>query len=135
VPDAVVVHHYEFSRNPRKMFLLERNRLLFVLTCYGRRTLVLLAPLLLAFELAMGVVALAQGWGRQKVRGWVWVATHLRWVRDRRRVVQSARVVDDRALAHLWVDRFDAAAMPLPGWAQPLQSVIAGYWRLVRRAL
>ena len=135
VPDAVVVHHYEFTRNPRKMFLLERNRLLFVLTCYGRRTLVLLAPLLLAFELAMGVVALAQGWGRQKVRGWVWVATHLRWVRDRRRVVQSARVVDDRALAHLWVDRFDAAAMPLPGWAQPLQSVIAGYWRLVQRAL
>ncbi len=26
VPDAVVLHHYEFSRNARKMFLLERNR-------------------------------------------------------------------------------------------------------------
>lgn len=135
VPDAVVVHHYEFSRNTLKMYLLERNRLLFVLTCYGARTLVLLAPALLAFELAMAVVAGTQGWGRQKVRGWGWVLGHLGWVRARRRAVQAARTVPDKDLAALWVDRFDAAAMPLPAAAAPLQSLLAGYWKLVRRAL
>src|SRR5665647_2881875 len=118
VPDAVVVHHYEFSRNDLKMYLLERNRLLFVLTCYGSRTLALLALPLLAFEVAMGAVALTQGWGRQKARGWVWVVRHLRWIRARRRLVQGSRVVPDhphRALVRLWTDRFDPAAIPLPG--------------------
>ena len=135
VPDAVVVHHYEFSRNELKMYLLERNRLLFVLTCYGGRTLALLAPALVAFELAMAVIAGTQGWGWQKVRGWGWVLAHLGWVRARRRAVQGARTVPDRELTALWVDRFDAAAMPLPAAAAPLQSVLAGYWHLVRRAL
>ncbi len=135
VPGAVVVHHYEFSRNDLKMYLLERNRLLFVITCYGSRTLALLALPLLAFEVAMGAVALTQGWGRQKARGWVWVVRHLRWIRARRRLVQGSRVVPDRALVRLWADHFDPAAMPLPGWAAPLQLLIAGYWRLVRRVL
>lgn len=133
VPDAVVVHHYEFSRNSRKMFLLERNRLLFVLTCYGSRTLALLAPALLGFEVAMAVVAAGQGWGREKLQGWSWVLRHLDWVRRRRRAVQGARTVADRGLVPLWTDHFDATAMPLPAWAQPLQGVLAGYWRLVRR--
>ncbi len=135
VPDAVVVHHYEFSRNSLKMYLLERNRLLFVLTCYGGRTLVLLAPVLLAFELAIAVVAGAQGWGAQKVKGWRWVLGHLGWVRARRRAVQAARTVPDRALVRLWAERFDAAAMPLPGAAERLQSLLVAYWRLVRTVL
>jgi GT2 family glycosyltransferase len=135
VPDAVVVHHYEFSRNARKMYLLERNRALFVLTCYGTRTLWLLGPMLLAFEGAMAGLALLQGWSGQKVAGWRWVLGHLGWVRERRRAVQAARRVPDRDLAHLWETRFTAAAMPLPGWAQPLQSVVAAWCRAVRRAL
>lgn len=135
VPDAVVIHYYEFSRNALKMYLLDRNRLLFVLTCYGGRTLALLAPALVTFELAMGVVASTQGWGRAKIRSWGWVLGHLGWVRARRRAVQDARTVSDKELASLWVDRFSAAAMPLPAAASPLQSLLAGYWRLVRRAL
>lgn len=135
VPDAVVVHHYEFSRNDLKMYLLERNRLLFVLTCYGPRTLALLAPPLLAFELAMVGVATAQGWGGRKVSGWWWLLRHAAWVRDRRRAVQAARRVDDSALIPLWTDRFDPAALPLPRWASPVQAVLAGWWRVVRRAV
>jgi GT2 family glycosyltransferase len=135
VPDAVVVHHYEFSRNDLKMYLLERNLLLFVLTCYGTRTLALLAPPLLAFELAMVGVAAAQGWGGRKVSGWWWLLTHARWVRDRRRTVQAARRVPDRDMIPLWTDRFEPAALPLPSWATPVQRVLAGWWRLVRRAV
>lgn len=135
VPDAVVVHYYEFSRNALKMYLLDRNRLLFVLTCYGGRTLLLLAPALAALELALAVVALSQGWGRQKLRSWGWVLGHPGWLRARRRAVQGARTVSDKELATLLVDRFAAAAMPLPSAAAPLQSILAAYWHLVRRAL
>ncbi|MCC2312937.1 glycosyltransferase family 2 protein [Cellulomonas xiejunii] len=135
VPGAVVVHHYAFGRHPAKMYLLERNRLLFVLTTYAGRTLALLALPLLAFEVAMLLVATLQGWGRQKLRGWTWILRHTRWVRARRRWVQSTRTVTDRDLAPLWVTRFDPAVLPLPAGAGILQGALAAYWRAVRRLL
>jgi GT2 family glycosyltransferase len=133
VPDAVARHHYEFSRSPLKMYLVERNRLLLLATCHEARTLTLLLPPLLAFEAAILVVALLQGWGGQKVRGWLWLARHLGWVRDRRRLVQSTRTVRDRDLVHLVTDRFEPAQTPLPPSAAPLETVLRLYWRMVRR--
>ncbi len=135
VPTAVAVHHYEFSRTPLKMYLVERNRLAFLLTCYGGRTLALLAPVLLAFELALVAVAAKQGWLRQKVRGWGWLVTHGAWIRARRAEVQRERLVPDRDLAHLMTDRFDPAQFPLPAGSQVAQAALARYWRAVRRAL
>ncbi|GAB3936741.1 hypothetical protein GCM10027614_13740 [Micromonospora vulcania] len=44
MPDAVVRHHYEFSRNTLKLYLVERNRLATLLTTYQTRTLLVLAP-------------------------------------------------------------------------------------------
>ena len=48
VPEAVVVHHYEFSRNPDKLYLLERNRAVFLLTLYENEPSSSSLPLLLS---------------------------------------------------------------------------------------
>ncbi len=133
VPAAVVVHHYEFSRSPLKMYLLERNRLLVLATCHQARTLALLALPLLAFEAAIALVAVLQGWGGQKARGWRWIVRHRRWVRERRREVQAARTVPDRALVRLLTDRFDPAQTPLPRAAAPLEWLLRLYWAAARR--
>lgn len=133
VPGAVAAHHYDFGRSPLKMYLLERNRLMFVLTTYGPRMLALLALPLLAFDVALLAVAAAQGWGRQKLRGWGWILTHLGVVARRRRLVQSARTVPDRDLVHLMTDTFDSAQMPLPRAAAPVESLLRIWWRVVRR--
>ena len=66
LPTARALHHYEFSRSPLKMYLVERNRLLLLLTVHQRRTLALLALPVFGFELAIAVVATVQGWGREK---------------------------------------------------------------------
>src|SRR5207247_2338559 len=89
VPEAVVVHHYEFSRMHNKYFLIERNRLLVVATLFERRTLGLIAPAWLGMELATLVHAWVGGWAPQKLASWRWLARNLRWVRDRRRSLQS----------------------------------------------
>ncbi|MDQ3466016.1 MAG: glycosyltransferase family 2 protein [Actinomycetota bacterium] len=135
VPEAVIAHHYEFSRNPLKFYLLERNRLAMLLTVYGGRLLVLLAPALLALELAMLAVALRQGWMRQKLRGYRWLMSNRGWLRRRRREVQAVRVVGDRDLAGLLTGHFDPVALPLPVGAGALNALMSGYWRLVRRLL
>ncbi|GAA1629254.1 glycosyltransferase family 2 protein [Georgenia ruanii] len=130
--DARVRHHYEFGRSPLKMYLVERNRWLFLLTCHELKTLALLALPLLAFDVALLAVAASQGWARQKVRSWGWVLRHPGWIRRRRRLVQGTRTVSDQHLTRLLTDRFDPAQMALPAAAQPLESLLRAYWRLVR---
>jgi GT2 family glycosyltransferase len=135
VPEAFVLHRYEFSRNPLKLYLLERNRLVMLLTCYEARTLALLALPLVALEVALLAVALRQGWWREKVRGWSWLLRHGRVLRERRREVQSARRRGDAALAALLEGRF-APGEELGLHPPPiLDRAAAAYWALVRRLL
>jgi GT2 family glycosyltransferase len=91
VPTAIALHHYEFSRNATKMYLLERNRLMMIATLWSTRALVVLGPLLLAVELLLVGHALSRGWARQKLRGWLWLLTHRGHIRARRREVQRSR--------------------------------------------
>lgn len=133
VPDAVVLHHYEFSRNHRKAYLVERNRLLNLLTLYQLRTLLLLSPVLLVFELGVLVMATAQGWLPEKLKGYGWILRNAHWLAARRRAVQSSRLVDDRALAHLFTSRFDPANITAPAGAALVNVFFDVYWRAVRR--
>lgn len=135
VPEATVVHHYEFSRNPNKLYLLERNRAIFVLTLYETRTLLLLAPLLVLFEGAVFAAALADGWGGRKAAGWWWLVRHRRWVRETRRRLQSVRTVGDGDLVHLFCTRLRPGHLALPRWLRPADAALAVALRAVSRRL
>jgi GT2 family glycosyltransferase len=131
VPDADVWHHYEFSRNADKYYYLERNRLILVSTLYEARTIALLLPALIVFEIGIFVVAAKQGWMSEKARGWRWIVANRRWVVAHRRKLQARRVVSDRSLAPLLSSRFDAGQLQMPGLLQPVDKAMALYWRLV----
>lgn len=135
VPEAVVAHHYEFGRNPMKSYLLERNRLLNVLTWYERRTLVLLAPVLIGFELAMLMTAARGGWLGQKWAGYRWIVAHRQWLRARRRDVQAQRTVPDRAVAGILSTRLDPGNVELPKGVGVVNAAVTAYWSLARRML
>jgi GT2 family glycosyltransferase len=135
VPNAPVLHHYEFSRNQLKYYLLERNRLVLLLTTYQLRTLVLLAPVFAMTEAAMLVSALAGGWLKPKLRGWGWLWRNRAWVRDRRRSLQTARTVSDRELARLMTARFDPSNVEAPPGVGVYNAIVGGWWVLVRGLL
>ena len=134
VPDATALHRYEFSRNPNKYYLVERNRLMFVLTLWGPRALFLLAPPLLALELAVVAMAIKEGWLSHKIRGWSWLLRNAGRVRARRRTVQREKLVRDRDWMRVLTDRLDTPLVPLPGALKGvLNGVMRAYWRAVRR--
>ena len=135
VPEAEIWHDYSFSRNPRKYFLLERNRLLMVLTVYERRTLAVLAAPLVGFEIAVLVLALREGWFIQKLRSWWWLLAHSSSVRRRRAEVQLARQLSDLALLERMTAEFDPgveSGVSVPRWADGISLLT---WRLARRLL
>ena len=132
VPNAVVLHDYEFSRNPSKFGLLERNRLIMVLTLFERRTLVVLAPALLAVEIATLALSMRQRWVSQKLSGWFWLIRHRKWIRERRTEMQAQRMYDDSRVMRQMSATFD----PGQQFGSMSQSLITksskSYWALAR---
>ena len=133
VPEAVALHAYEFHRSPLKMYLLERNRLVLIMTVYARRTLWLLALPLVGLELAVLVVSVRQGWWREKASGWWWLAVNFGTLRRRRRQVQTTRTRSDALFVPLLTDSFTPG--PDAGFSAPpsLSTVSGWYWAGVRR--
>lgn len=129
-PDAVVRHGYEFGRRERKMFLLERNRLIAVLSNYETRTLAVLVPLLLATELGVTVLAALQGWLPEKLQAYRSLWSLRRDVARHRRSVQSLRRVRDHELRPLFATRLESPFIPRAA-SQLLGAVTSAYLRLV----
>jgi GT2 family glycosyltransferase len=134
-PGANVFHEYEFGRHPAKIALLERNRLIFVLTSYSLRLLFLLGPLLVVVELAMLLLSAKRRWFRGKVGGWWWCLRHVRWLARHRRETKSLRRVRDRELARFLSPLLDPKMVPLPRGTSFLNRLLGPYWSLVRKAL
>jgi GT2 family glycosyltransferase len=134
-PAADVYHDYEFARNPRKSYYLERNRLFFLLSAYSGRQLALLSPVLLAAELGMLGVAAKERWLRDKVAGWAWLVRNAGTVRRRRRVTQGLRRVSDRELAQHLTPTFSPGMLPVPAPLRAANPLVRAYWRLVKKVL
>jgi GT2 family glycosyltransferase len=134
-PQADVFHEYEYGRNPGKSYLLERNRLVFCLSAYSARTLVLLAPLLLVTELGMVALSLREHWLRDKLAGWGWLVRNAAVVARRRRHTQGLRRVRDRELALHLTPVFSPGMLSVPAPLRAANPFVARYWSLVRRAL
>ena len=143
-PAADVFHEYDYGRNPRKSYFLERNRLVFVLSAYSARQLVLLAPLLVVTELGMAALALKERWLRDKVAGWGWCSDAngpviVRAGAARRTAARCARFRDRGARAAYLTATVSRPAhdfrVPRAPQTAAQSASSVGYWRLVRRAL
>ncbi len=134
-PAAVVDHDYEFGAREHKWRWLERNRLAFLLRAYPTSLLFLLAPALLATELALIAVSIAGGWGRQKLAA-NWEA--LRWLprllRERRQI-QATRTVTPAEFASWLTPDLDSPFISAAAGSGPARVALRGYWRLVRLPL
>jgi hypothetical protein len=115
-----------------------RNRLRTLLTHYSLRTLIVLAPALLLYELVSLTFAVLHGWGGVWLRAWSWQFEHLRQLRDDRRALQARRVTGDREI-------LSGGDLPLaPGVCRsPLSRALAwslsrglnAYWSIARLAI
>lgn len=137
VPDAVADHYYEFGRTPLKMYLVERNRLITVLTAYPTPLLRATVPALLVLEPAFLLLAIRQGWVRQKVDGWSWIFRHRKELRERRRRVQRLTTVENPSstLAAQMISRIEPPMVEHPPGMGLVNATLAGYWRAVGRML
>jgi GT2 family glycosyltransferase len=112
-PRAAVVHDYAFQKRG-KWFYLERNRGLLLGRVLDGRTLLLLAPMLLATELAICLVASRSGWWGEKRAAYADLWRRRQWLRADRRRVQALRRVPDAALWPLLSPRISSPLLDGP---------------------
>jgi len=133
LPEADVLHDYVLERPARqKEYYLERNRLIVVLSAFSGRLLLLLAPVLLAVEAGIVLVAWRQGWLRDKTRGWAWLVRNRAWLAAHRRETQGLRRVGDRELARFLTPVVDPRMLELPPGIAALNGLVSAWWRGVR---
>jgi GT2 family glycosyltransferase len=122
----------------RRVYLLIRNRWLFILKHYGWRSLALLAPILLVYECAQLAIAIKKGWIREWARAAGWIVRRFPTVLARRRIVQRTRRLPDREFLSNGPIPFRAelasGRLELAG-RRGLDFITACYWQGVRRFL
>jgi N-acetylglucosaminyl-diphospho-decaprenol L-rhamnosyltransferase len=135
-PAAVVAHDYDFGSSAgNKWRWLERNRLATLVRLYPAPLLFLLAPALLAIELALLPASAAGGWGKQKLEA-NWEA--LRWLprllRERRRL-QRTRAIGSAEFASLLSAELDSPFITGPARSLPVRLALRAYLSAVRALL
>ncbi len=131
-PAARADHAYEFDKGAYKWFYLERNRWWTLLAAYPAAVLALVAPALIAFELALLPVAARGGWLRPKLRANLAVLRTLPATLRRRREVQRTRTISAREFAASLTDSLDSPHITAPTALQKAQRM---YWRTALKLL
>jgi GT2 family glycosyltransferase len=134
-PAAVVDHDYEFGARQHKWRWLERNRWAFLIRVYPGSLLLLLAPALLATELALIPASIAGGWGSQKAAAVAEVLRRLPLLLRERRQVQATRTVSAAEFASRLTPDLDSPFIPALARSAPARLVLRAYWRTVRLLL
>lgn len=134
---SVAFHHYEFRRSIKKLYWMERARLVVFLSHLKVATLLLLLPFLIALEVALLVFAAKGGWLKDK--GLVyWDLLHPKtWkhIAEKRRASALIRKVGDREIVRLWTGKIEHQETSSPvveRFANPLLSAV---WFCLKRVI
>lgn len=122
----------------KRVFYLIRNRWLVVLKNFSLRTLIVLAPFLLVYELAQAAIVLKKRWHREWLRAVAWTLKSFPGIVRERRKVQGARQLADRHLlvggpipfrGELTAGSVERAALAL------LNGAARAYWSVASRLI
>jgi GT2 family glycosyltransferase len=131
-PSARVDHLYDFRRRARpKWRMLERNRWASLIRVYPRELLVLVAPALLATEVALICISIRNGWAREKLLAWRDVAGWMPRLLRERRTIQATRQVTAGEFARTLTPDLSSPYLGAMGESRLLRVALRAYWRVV----
>jgi GT2 family glycosyltransferase len=128
---ARVEHAYEFAKGPAKWRHLERNRWATLIRTYPAALLTLLAPALVATELALVPVSAAGGWFGQKLLAWGDTLRAMGRLLRERRQIQASRAIDAAEFARGLTADLASPYLGRVGRSRALSGALRAYWSVV----
>jgi GT2 family glycosyltransferase len=135
VPSALVYHKWGHSyalKSPVKFRLLERNRLIMILTNYSCRTICLLSPILIITEFASFGYCIQNSFLSAKVKSYADLLLLRNYLMKRRRFIQKTRRVPDRLLLKRFKFNLRQKSL-LSSAADPVNAIYFIFWRFISR--
>ncbi len=114
VATSIAWHQYDFHKkhlNNLKFYLIERNRLTFLLKHFETKTLVIIAPAFLIMECGMLFDALVRGYFKSKLQSYRDFARCIPDTFTKRKILQSTRIRSDHDLFPLLVSTIEFEAI------------------------
>lgn len=117
VPSSKILHKWSptLGYSSRKFYLLEFERVLSIWKNYSRRTLVLLAPALILVEISVLLYAGVKGWLTEKLRSYADLLRIRQIVAERRRSIQTRRLLHDGTILERFVVEIEHPYMGTSG--------------------
>jgi N-acetylglucosaminyl-diphospho-decaprenol L-rhamnosyltransferase len=134
-PAARVDHDYDFAKGAAKWRRLEANRWAVLVRDYPGALLALLAPALLATEVALLVIAAAGGWLVPKLRAAADTLVALPRLLRERRAIQSSRTISAGEFARWLTPDLESPYLGRTATLAPLRWALRAYWRVVLATL
>ena len=143
-PSSIVRHKYltggvaglsssEVRYSSRRAFYVFRNRWLVILKIYALRTIIVIAPALVLFELVTILFAVRKRVVKPYLRAWASVIKNRHRIREKRRAIQASRTVRDKDLlnAHpLTLGRATTEGVLEATLTSFLSAILENYWRV-----
>jgi GT2 family glycosyltransferase len=126
------------SYSSKRVYYLIRNRWLFVLKNFSLRTLLIMSPLFVFYELSQLLLAIKKGWLKEWWESVVWIIRNSREIWRQRRRIQTRRVVPDRQIliGGRVPFRDELTASALERIARVfLNFVVVTYWKVAGRLI
>ncbi len=99
IPESIVYHKYQYSRNQRKYYFLEVSRFVSIIKYYELKTLVLILPAMLILEAGILVFSILHGWFNDKIKAYFYIISNFSRLLRKRSLVQKARCMSDRDIS------------------------------------
>jgi GT2 family glycosyltransferase len=137
VPGSRVWHKYEFGKNFRHYYYLERNRWYLLATYYKTATLLLLMPALLLMEAGQIYFACRNHLLGQKLRavGFFLNIRNLGRLLRQRRQAQRRRIIRDRDFTAPFTGNVDFSELNSVLLKRVGNPILSTYWRFARKVM
>lgn len=126
------------SYSSKRVYYVIRNRWLVILKNFSLRTLLVMTPLFLLYEVSQLVLVIKKGWFTEWRQAFVWTVRHLRPIWRERRRIQKRRTVPDR---HILIGgripfRHELSTGSIERLARELLDFVsASYWKLAGKLI
>jgi len=137
VRDSIFYHIYQFVKDTRKFYWMERNRHVLKYLFYKWPTIILTLPLELAYNVGLFFVAIKNGWVKEFFgiyRYWLDPKNWNQWKEIRKKNLEE-RLLSDRSLL-LWSEKTVAMAdMVIPVWIKLIADTIFTFYYYLLKIL
>jgi len=133
IPEAKLWHKYSFSRNKKKMYYAERNRLLFLLKNFSLKYLILIFPIFLLNELLMLIYSVISLWLFEKIKANLSALIMLPSIlKKRSKIKKICRVKEEKLKTYIKSD-IEFSALGSTWLFTPYNLILTCYWRIIGR--